>query len=276
MIDFNFLGCRQAGAQCKLPINVTTGDGIMTPEFLCICEYFVPDAKVILEIGANDCTDIIHYINKFEESEGVAFEVIKEWFDKGNINIKQSNLQDRINLFHVAISDNNKNNVKIKDYGNGLSSMRKRSADLSDLGLIQTAPSLRIDTISKVLNLDSIDIAKIDVEGCSYEVVSGFGDMLNKTKILHIETEIAEIFINQKYHNDVYNLLKRYNFEEVLVRQCGCLAQFDSVFVNKNLINNKRIESFIKTIDELSAAGRSSDQEAWKEKPGTSLKEIKK
>ena len=89
--------------------------------------------------------------------------------------------------------------------------------------------------------------------------------MLNKTKMIHVETEVVfegnidKIFIGQKLHEDVYNLLIEYNFKEVLVRQCGGLPQFDSVFVNTNLIEKDKIDNFMykmTKIDEENASNK--------------------
>ena len=253
----------------KYPTNVKIGDGVQTDEFLKICNYFCPNAEIILEIGANDSRDIIKYIEKFKNSKGYAFEIIKEWVEKSHVNIKNANLEGRIKLLRVAISDKDNDEVEVIDYGGGLSSMRKRSSGLGqpnwNSSNTEKLLSRRIDTISNELGIESIDIAKIDVEGCSYEALEGFGDMLNKTKMIHVETEVVfegnidKIFIGQKLHEDVYNLLIEYNFKEVLVRQCGGLPQFDSVFVNTNLIEKDKIDNFMSKmtkIDEENASNK--------------------
>ena len=45
------------------------------------------------------------------------------------------------------------------------------------------------DTLYNLIDVDSIDIMKIDVEGKSMEVLEGMGDKLTIVKVYHVETE---------------------------------------------------------------------------------------
>lgn len=50
-------------------------------------------------------------------------------------------------------------------------------------------PVTRMDAFIAKNNIKEIDIAKVDTEGFSFEVVEGFGDALKNVKLFHLETE---------------------------------------------------------------------------------------
>jgi len=59
------------------------------------------------------------------------------------------------------------------------------------------------------------DVVKIDVEGASYEVLKGFGNMLKNVKILHVETETVEVFPGQKLQKEVIDYMGLFGFKVV-------------------------------------------------------------
>jgi FkbM family methyltransferase len=89
-------------------------------------------------------------------------------------------------------------------------------------------------------NIKNIDVCKIDVEGCSYECLEGFGSKLSIIKFLHIENEHIECWENQKLYDNVKELLEKNNFKLLKINICGPLwlpnQQSDSVWVNNNIL----------------------------------------
>lgn len=59
---------------------------------------------------------------------------------------------------------------------------------------------------------DYIDMVKIDTQGSEYEILKGFGDLLNKTKVIQTEIEFVEMYTKQKTFNDINDYLRSYNF----------------------------------------------------------------
>jgi len=78
------------------------------------------------------------------------------------------------------------------------------------------------------------DVVKIDVEGKSYEVLEGFGKYLQDVKILHVETEIKDIYGNQKIKDDIVKFMGDKGFKVV---HSLWIPQFqeDLIFLNNNL-----------------------------------------
>lgn len=94
-------------------------------------------------------------------------------------------------------------------------------------------------TLCKDYNLEFIDVIKIDVEGATYEVLKGMGDLLSTIKIMHIETETIQYFQGQKLHQEVIELLEENNFSMIDSTSCsiGSGAQCDSVWINNRQKN---------------------------------------
>ena len=84
-------------------------------------------------------------------------------------------------------------------------------------------------------------MVKIDVEGATYQVLHGFGEMLKETKIMHIETETYPFFQGQKLHDEVVKFLLDNNFTMIDlggVNIIGDNKQYDSVWINNKYYEN--------------------------------------
>lgn len=71
----------------------------------------------------------------------------------------------------------------------------------------------RMDEIMNHINIHKFDFMKIDVEGLGLQVLEGFGEKLKNTKYIQIELEVAQVWENQSYYDDVVNYLKNQGFE---------------------------------------------------------------
>ena len=134
----------------------------------------------------------------------------------------------------------------IKDNNNyGLSSLRNRNKDIvKDEEEYNTVVvnSIRMDKYIEDNNIKSIDICKIVVDGCSYEILEGFGKYLNYIKFLHIESESIQYWENQKLTEDIFNLLEN-NFIRLSNSYNSNEKQIDSIFVNKEIINTIKVNN---------------------------------
>jgi FkbM family methyltransferase len=117
----------------------------------------------------------------------------------------------------------------------GISSLLDRTKD----GFICTkieVDAWRMDEVMNHLNIDQIDLAKIDVEGFALQVLKGFGSTLNMFKALQIELETKEVWANQSYYDDVVSYLSEFGFtilNEVYLDE----YQKDVIFVNTKKLN---------------------------------------
>jgi FkbM family methyltransferase len=70
----------------------------------------------------------------------------------------------------------------------------------------------RLEEMMLHLNIDKIDLAKIDVEGFSLPVLEGLGDKLNDFKAIQIELEVKQVWEGQSYYDDVVEYLNKFGF----------------------------------------------------------------
>lgn len=95
-----------------------------------------------------------------------------------------------------------------------------------------TVDGWRFDDICEQIGLNSVDCLKLDVEGYTYEVLSGFGNMLPKIKVMQIELEHVEVWTGQKTYNDIKSYLEANGFiETFFVRHS--YGQSDAIFINE-------------------------------------------
>ena len=84
------------------------------------------------------------------------------------------------------------------------------------------------------LDIDSFDLAKIDVEGFALQVLKGFGDKLDNFKALQIELEIKQVWDGQSFYQDVVDYLDGFGFkilDEVILDE----YQKDVLFIKNNI-----------------------------------------
>lgn len=120
----------------------------------------------------------------------------------------------------------------------GISSMLDREEEWPSYGVTGfdkiTVPCKRMDTFMKETGLSEIDVLKIDVEGNSYEVLTGFGEKLKSVKTIHLENEHVTVWKNQKLYRDCEDLLVKNGF--IMVHIKIGWPQSDSVWIRSDLI----------------------------------------
>lgn len=83
----------------------------------------------------------------------------------------------------------------------------------------------------ELINQTYIYLAKIDVEGATYEVLESFGDNIMLFKMLHLELEKVSLWDTPHSADDIRKLLTYYGFEEVFCQDAWAVQQ-DSVWRN--------------------------------------------
>ncbi len=116
----------------------------------------------------------------------------------------------------------------------GMSSLLDRNDD-AYVGRSEkiSVPVIPFSDYCKENGIDTIDLVKIDVEGCSYEVLCGFGEFLLKTRMIQLEAEHKQFWKNQRLYSDIKQMLSPI-FKEVF--NDGNQVQCDSIWVNKTII----------------------------------------
>ena len=90
------------------------------------------------------------------------------------------------------------------------------------------------ETELRPLNLNAPQIVKIDVEGCSMEILESFGKYLKDIEIIHIETEEKEYFKGQHLEEQVFKYLEDNGFKKIMFYYVPNFFQHDSVWINVN------------------------------------------
>lgn len=196
---------------------------------------FVP--KNIFEIGANfgQDADFLRREFKLDNKSVYVFEPHPELFKK---------MKDRygFNSFNYAISDRNgecKFYATDLNMNSGISSLKIHKYNDRKIYNTLTVQSRRMDYFISKNNIKSIDFLKIDVEGLTYEVLSGFGKSIRLVKAVQVETEFLPIWKGQKTWNDVYRLLSNKGFQLIDYRLHEGGSQADSFWIQKKYVDNK-------------------------------------
>jgi FkbM family methyltransferase len=184
-----------------------------------------------MEIGSlhgNDCKaleDIYHTGNvRIMEAHPIFFERIKIKYPEFSVfNIAGSDIDGMIDF----------NCIDANGIRTGISSMLDRN---NAPYVKQQVMARRMDSFISEHDIFSIDMLKIDVEGCSYQVLKGFGDKLNIVKSIHVENEHISVWKNQKTYIDVEKLLIDSGFIMAAIKIAW--PQSDSVWIRKDLFNH--------------------------------------
>ena len=185
------------------------------------------DINRIVEVGALDGEDAAYFKRCFSHASVTAIEGLKEnWENHSPKDIEWLNLvisdYDGDTDYHVKLI-------------NGIHGMYDRGKIYGTE--IRKVKCHRLDSIIK----DNIDMMKIDVEGATFEVLSGMGELLKTVKIMHIETESIKYFAGQKkLHSEMCSYLTTSGF--TCLRTQGARIetghQYDSVWINNDYMDS--------------------------------------
>lgn len=200
------------------------------PEFINIAKKYCVNVDTIFEVGSLNGEDSLLFKSNFPEANVYTFEGLPDNYNEYLENFKQ------LNSFNKVIFNYDGETIFYKKNINGIHGVFDRGTMYGTETL--TLECNRLDTVCSGLNVDHIDMIKIDVEGATYEVLEGMGHLLDTVRIMHIETEDYQFFKGQKLDNDVTALLSDRGF--TLIKKTSCLIsdsgyQFDSIWVNNEL-----------------------------------------
>lgn len=207
---------------------------ISMKEFVQIVKNHFTDKQIytIVEVGALDGKDSVYFKVFFPNAHVIAFEGLKEnWeFHKPNDVLWLNSViaaHDGEITYHVKYFN--------KEMSTGIHGIYDRGQKYGTE--IRVVPCYRLDSLVKI----PIDMMKIDVEGASWDILEGMGNLLNTLKILHIETETEEFFIGQKMlHDDVCKYLKDRGFKclKLAAAKIESGIQYDSVWINEKYLDS--------------------------------------
>lgn len=204
--------------------------------------FFGDTAKVIIDIGTRDGEDAA-FLAKMLNSEYIyAIDARKNACDQ------TKNKYPEFTVIHTAVSDYVGDTLFCqvistdKDYS-GSSSIFNYKFDRPEY--IHNTIVVPVTTMSEIINNivqhESIDLIKIDIEGYSYQCLVGMKDHLKKVKVFHIETEKQPTHPNHKNNIDIINFMSENGFQLVGTQYEWGWEIEDQIWINKDYgkdINN--------------------------------------
>lgn len=187
------------------------------------------DIKInnIMEIGANYAQDaeVLKIGFGVSDRDVYVFEAHPDIFKA----IKELH---NFNAYNFAVSDYdgyaNFNICSVDADNTGISSLRKnKSWDTKEV----KTQVIRMDSFLDNEGILGVDFLKIDVEGCSWEVLNGFGNKLKSVKVIQVEAEHIEKWQGEKLWDDIYEKLRSEGFELAIFERT--FTQSDSLWIRK-------------------------------------------
>ena len=181
--------------------------------------------RTIFDVGAMDGEDSRILKRIYTHAEVYAIEGLKLNFDTYLTH------EQNIHAFHAVIADHDGSLLFYEKKSQGKHGIHERIR--SPTKAVHETPCSRLDTFIRNHSLPVPDLMKIDVEGATFDVLSGCGSILDTVKILQIETETIEYFRGQKLQEEVYRLLRKQRFDLFFEMTC-CKGQNDSIWINRS------------------------------------------
>lgn len=199
-------------------------------EYARWCKEHKIEVQNIMEIGANYAQDaeVLQKEFSISDCDVYVFEAHPDIYSA----IKKLH---RFNAYNYAVTNYSGiacfNICRVESDNTGVSSLRISKE--FDTKRIEVS-AVRMDKFIEEHNLSEIGFLKLDVEGCSWEVLDGFGDKLRIVKVLQIEAEHIERWEGEKLWDDIYQKLGENGFEMVLFERK--FTQSDSLWVRRDLL----------------------------------------
>jgi FkbM family methyltransferase len=195
--------------------------------------------KIIMEIGSMDGADaskLAKYYNANDvfiiEAHNAFAERIKEDYPGYSVfNLAASKVNQQALFKAVGVFSENK----------GMSSLLDRDEDAYPSYGVEyynevMVDAVRMDYFCEQVGISEIDLLKIDVEGATFDVLEGFGDLLWFVKSVHLEAEHEQVWKGQKLYADVERFMLDKGFIPAMIK-IG-FPQSDSVWIKKEFYNH--------------------------------------
>lgn len=190
--------------------------------------------KNVFEIGANLAQDaeILRTGFKVLPQNVYVFEPHPELF-------KRITSTYKFKAYNIAISNKKQvmsfQAINLKNAANnGISSLRRhKGVDSSNFMTIKVK-AITMDYFMKQYKIKIIDFLKIDVEGCTYEVLEGFGESLKFVNAIHLEAEHKVVWKGQRLWKDIEDMMKKNSFELISYKRFK--EQSDSLWVKSRYL----------------------------------------
>ena len=185
-----------------------------------------------IEIGSRDGHDT-NYIRDYWNIHHNNCYIIEAHPDCYNYIVHTYPLYQTLNIAASNVTEEVTFNAGIVGLENniGVSSLFDRTLDSFICKKINV-DAWRMDQVIDHLQINSIDLAKIDVEGAALQVLEGFGEKIYMFKAMQIELETKQVWEGQSYYDDVVKYLDEHGFKILNEIQLD-MHQKDVLFINQ-------------------------------------------
>lgn len=174
----------------------------------------LPQSINMVDVGA--AFGIHHQFEKYVGGHSLSLTMFEPFLDEANkLRLKYPDA----NLLEVALSDYNGTAILNETEHPGCSSIRLPNkifleqfncASWFKVVNSHEIPVARYDTLFADGKVPVPDYLKIDVQGLEYEVLRGFGDLLDQILVVELEASFYEVYIGQKLFHELIDLLARH------------------------------------------------------------------
>jgi 2-O-methyltransferase len=185
------------------------------------------DNPVIFDIGCNDGSDTLEFINLFPDARVYAFEgdyraarQFKEKVNSINVSLIECLVSDKEDLIPFYYSNSNTRRKGSEDFWSASSSIKKPQKHLEvfedvrfEKPVMQQTKSL--DWLKENLFLPQPNILWIDVNGAESEVINGGRKTLKRVDLIVIEFEEVELFTGSLTQSETLKMLPDFELVEV-------------------------------------------------------------
>ena len=198
--------------------------------------------KTVIDIGANEGEAALQFNKLFPNAKIYAFEPLHDCFIKLNATMKNV---PNFKSFNLSLGDKKEiKNIYRSNFAPSSSLLKmeefhKKTFPCSAGETLETINVDTLDNVTQELEMNDNILLKIDVQGYEDRVIMGARNILDRVKVIIIETSFKKLYEGQPLFSDIYELLYKQGFvysgswgEELKSPIDGTPLQQDSIFIN--------------------------------------------
>ncbi len=199
--------------------------------------------KTVIDVGAHAGESALQFHQIFPNARIYSFEPLHDCFVQLNATMKDV---PNFRSFNLALGDEEgRLDMHHSEWAPSSSLLKmgklhKEAYPFSSGETLQTVDVSTLDKIAQGFELEENILLKIDVQGYEHKVIRGSRNILNRTKVIIIETSFHELYEGQPLFAEIYELLNRMGFvysgswQEMKSPLDGAPLQQDSIFIRKS------------------------------------------
>ncbi|HEY9637597.1 MAG TPA: FkbM family methyltransferase [Coleofasciculaceae cyanobacterium] len=198
--------------------------------------------NTVIDVGAHKGEFALQLYTILPNARFYCFEPLPDIFLELQANLKDLN---NFSIFNLAVGDQQGEITMYRSSFSPSSSIRKM-ADIhknnfpyTSGGKLENVEINALDKITNKLELEDNILLKIDVQGYEDKVIQGGSHILERSKVIIIETSFYELYERQALFGDIHKLLAERgfvysgNWEETKSPNDGLPLQQDSIFIKR-------------------------------------------